>query len=324
MDRRRFLQAAATAMASGAAGCDRLVLLDPRESAELPPVTPTQRFYRYNYRARPELDPATHQMMVSYQGIELGSFGREFLDTLKPVETEQTLQCIGSSPRVQRISNAVWTGLPLREVLEARGIDVPSKAIQIRMTGMDEYHAAIPVTDLDDAPAWLMWGMNGEELPFAHGAPARLLVRGKYGMKAMKWIRELAFVDEPHESYWTERGWDEEAPYRPNTMIVNPIDGLVVERGSTVRFLGTAFAGEDPVVAVDVRIDGGAWEPAEVVYGPGAGIWVLWQYDWLAERGRHTLQVRCTTEGGQTSSEEPGGTDPLLGYDGSMQVMVRA
>ena len=325
MKRRTFLElAGVSSLSQLAVGCDRLVVLEPRENVELEPVSPVGDFYVYSYRSRPDYDAETHEMIIDYRGTELARFGRAFLNTLDPVETEQTLQCIGSSPRVQRISNAIWTGLPLIEVFDALGVEVPAEAVGMRLTGMDDYTAGIPITDLEEAPVWLMWGMNGEELPFEHGAPARLLVRGKYGMKALKWIREFAFVDEAHESYWTQFGWSEEAPYLPNTMIASPLDGVVLDTDGPVRFVGTAFAGEDPVVTVEVRVDGGAWEPAEIDYAPGAGIWALWSYTWMSQRGRHTIQVRCTTASGAMSVEDPLGTNARDGYNGSMEVMVRS
>ena len=323
MQRRTFLELAATAGLT--AGCDRLVVVDPRESVEIPAVSPNGDFYRYQYDGRPSFDAATHLMRVQDGDQLLTQFGRSFLASLDPMETEQTLQCIGSNPRVQRISNAVWTGLPLIDVFDALEVQVPDDAVGMRLVGMDDYTAGIPIEDLYDAPVWLMWGMNGETLPFAHGAPARLLVRGKYGMKALKWIREMAFVREPHESYWTQFGWDEEAPYLPNTLIASPIDGVGLDGDGAVRIVGTAFAGEDPVVAVDYRVDDGPWMPAELDYATGLpGIWVLWAFTWQPVRGRHTLQVRCTTQSGATSVDDPEGTDRLLGYDGSMAITVRA
>ena len=324
MQRRSFLELASTAaFAQLATGCDQLVVVEPRQNPQIPGVTPVGDFYVYSYAPQPEYDAETHEMIVAdIDGTELARFGRTFLNTLEPVETEQTLQCIGSSPRVQRISNAVWSGLTLLEVFDALGVVVPKDAVGLRMTGMDRYTAGIPIDDLTDAPVWMMWGMNGEELSFDHGAPARLLVPGKYGMKALKWIQELAFVTEPHESYWTRFGWSEEAPYLPNTLIASPLDGVTVGGDQPVRFVGTAFAGEDPVVAVEVRIDSGAWLPVELDYAPGAGIWAVWSFVWDPEPGRHTFQFRAITESGAISSENPRGDDQFLGYNGSMQVVV--
>jgi hypothetical protein len=43
----------------------------------------------------------------------------------------------------------------------------------------------------------------------------------------------------------------------------------------------------------------------------------------MAEKGDHTVQVRCTTVSGNRSLELAEGTEPLDGYNGSMTIGVR-
>lgn len=306
-------------------GCDRLVVLDDVGSVHLDPITPIDRFYVYQVGATPTIDAESHEIVVSDEDGELARFDLSFLRTLTPREREHTLECVGANPLVQNIGNAVWRGLPLAEVFDALGVEVPPDAVDLALIGADAYHAGIPVTDLADAPVWLVWEMNGEPLPRAHGAPARLLVPGRYGMKNLKWPAELRFVREPWESFWTPRGWSEPAPYRPNTFVAGPPDGVEVVPGTAVRFVGTAFAGEDPVTSVEFAVDGGAWEPATLDYAPGTpGIWVLWSFTWEARAGDHLVQVRCATASGARSDPSSQGSSPLDGYDGSMQVRIRA
>ncbi|MEN0065015.1 MAG: molybdopterin-dependent oxidoreductase [Myxococcota bacterium] len=322
MQRRQLLSAIGAGSFAALAGCDRLVVLDPEADRELTPITPIGTFYVYQYDAMPEFDPETHVMRVTFEGEELGSLTAADLATVPVLEREQTLQCIGHSPRIVRIGNAVWGGQPLIDIFDGFGIVPPKNAVDLRLEGMDGYDAGVPVTDLYDAPIWLVWQMNGEPLPFEHGAPARLLVPGKYGVKNLKWIREIAFTTSPHASYWTQFGWSEEARYRPNTLIVSPFDGLVLEEGLTVGFVGSAYAGQDPIVAVEVRVDEGEWESAALDYAPGPGIWAVWSWSWRTVPGDHFVQVRCRTASGAVSDEDPRGTDVLMGYDGSMQITV--
>jgi hypothetical protein len=328
VDRRNLLKLAGTAaVARLASGCDKLVLLDDKVYTGLPPITPTDQFYIYACCGMPELDPATHETAVVHDGAgELARFDRAFLESLPAMEKEHTLECIGSTPRIQNIGNALWTGLPLIDVLDALGVDVPASAVGLRLAGMDEYDAGVPIEDLTraDGPIWLVWEMNGERLTPSHGAPARLLVPGKYGMKNLKWLREIAFVDTPHVSWWSTRGgWSEEAPYRPNTMIAVPREGSEIAAGESVLFLGTAYAGRDPVERVEISVDGGGWVDADLDYATGEpDIWVLWSFTWTAVQGDHTLQARCTTASGAQSVLDPEGTDRKKGYDGSMLLNV--
>jgi DMSO/TMAO reductase YedYZ molybdopterin-dependent catalytic subunit len=313
------------------AGCDRLVVLDSSSVLLIDPVTSNEDHYIYSVFPVPDVDPETHQTRVLHEQAELGSFDLGFLSTLPARDKEHTLECIGASPGNLAISNAIWSGLPLREVLDAIGVQVPESAVAMRLVGADKndytgefYHAGLPLSVLTQDPAWLVWQMNGEPVPLVHGGPYRLLVPGRYGIKNVKWLTELAFVEVPHVSFWTERGWDEQALYKPNALVIFPPDQLQVTAGQRLRFAGAAFAGTDPVVQIEISLDGGSWQPATLDYAPGADIWALWSWDWTPGEGEHTLAVRCTTLSGARSHPSPQGTNPWHGYDGSMQITVIA
>ena len=167
---------------------------------------------------------------------------------------------------------------------------------------------------------WLVWKLNGADLPPEHGYPARLLVPGRYGMKNPKWIVEIDFVDEAVIGFWESRGWSNTAEYLPNALVHQPTR-LASYPAGALRVLGTAFAGSDPVTRVDVRVDGGEWQQATLDYAPGADVWTLWHFDWDAEVGTHTVQARCTTASDEQSAG-PEATASLTGFDGSMEVEV--
>ena len=188
-------------------------------------------------------------------------------------------------------------------------------------TGADDYQTSIPIGDLE-TPIWLVWKMNGEPVPTRHGAPARILTPGRYGMKNPKWVTEIRFAKEPFLGFWESRGWSNTAEYRANTYFLSPSASAVLTAGP-VRFLGTAFAGSDPIAHVEVSTDGGEhWADAEITYQNGPDIWTLWAFDWDAVAGDYQIQVRATTESGKKSALEPNGTDAWGGYNGSMQIDV--
>jgi hypothetical protein len=66
---------------------------------------------------------------------------------------------------------------------------------------------------------------------------------------------------------------------------------------------GRAFAGENRVAAVEYRIDGGPWEPAELTGPDLPGAWVRWQFAWTPGVGEHVLRVRATDDRGHTQPE---------------------
>jgi len=311
------------------ASCDRLDVPEgtdtglPEPGDVLPPITSNDDFYVTSCCGTPELDRATWTLTIAddVSGQNVGTLDMATLEAMKAREKEHTLECIGGSPYNRAIGNAIWTGLPLVEIFEAMGIDVPGEAIELQFTGADDYRTSIPITDLD-VPVWLVWKMNGEPLPDRHGGTARILTPGRYGMKNPKWVTEIRFGTKPLLGYWESIGWSNTAEYQANTYFISPSASAVLTAGP-VRFLGTAFAGSDPIARVEVTTDGGeSWTDAEITYQNGPDIWTLWAFDWEAVAGDYTIQVRATTESGKKSALEPSGTNAWGGYNGSMQIDV--
>jgi DMSO/TMAO reductase YedYZ molybdopterin-dependent catalytic subunit len=54
----------------------------------------------------------------------------------------------------------------------------------------------------------LCYEMNGEPLTLEHGAPLRLVITLKYGIKNIKRIGRIRFMDQRPPDYWAERGYD--------------------------------------------------------------------------------------------------------------------
>ena len=293
----------------------------PGDPEPIAPVTPNADFYVTSCCGTPEIDGATWSCLVRADETDI-AFDLAFLEALDARDREHTLECIGAGPTNQAISNAVWSGLPLPEVFEALGVATPDDAVEIVFVSEDGYSTSLPVSDLDK-PVWLVWRMNGVALPAEHGFPARLLVPGRYGMKNPKWIVEMAFSAEPYTGFWEGYGWSETAEYKANALIEAPRRWGVVAAGD-VRVQGTAFAGSDPVVAVQVAVDGGDWADAEIDYSPGGDVWTLWHLDVVLAAGDHVIAVRCETESGAESGESGGSGDGLDGYDGGMEVGVQA
>jgi hypothetical protein len=288
----------------------------------IPAITPNDEHYVTSCCGTPTVDAATWTLQLLDRGVPLVSLDLAALDALPTGDKEHTLECIGAGPRAQRISNAVWTGLPLRDVLAGLGVVVDPDVVALKWTCADGYSSALPVADLD-LPVWLVWRMNGAPIPPEHGFPVRVIVPGRYGMKNPKWVVSLELVDAAYAGFWESRGWSEEAVYRPNTFIRHPAEDEALAAG-VVRVAGTAYAGSDPVVAVDVRVDGGPWWPATLEYAPGVpDVWCLWSFTTFLLPGQRTVEARCTTASGQQSVPSEEVVRDLTGYNGSMSVTWR-
>lgn len=323
--RRHWLKGAAAAFA--ATGCDRLDIdVQPKPGGfatadGVAAITPNAGFYVYQYGGRPEVDLATWTCPLRVGDEVRATLDVSVLEGFTPIEIEHTLQCIGGNPRNALISNAVWGGLPFEEVLAQLGVTVPDTTLEIIFRGADDYDTSIPFTDLEDERIWLVWEMNGEPLPPAHGAPCRFLVIGRYGTKNVKWPVEVTFTPQPFVGYWEGFNWSADATYQVNGFIFNPLEGSLQDDG--VRIFGTAHAGSDPIERVDITFDDGqTWEPTTLTYSPGANRWTLWDYVLSGRSGEVTARIRVTAgSGAQTTTHE--NLDQLDGYDGGMQVVFR-
>lgn len=309
------------AAASLLPACDRLVLPPADTLTEIPPISTWETFYRYSYSTSPTVDTAMWSCTIEDRGTEVARIDLAYIEGLTPMAFEHTLQCIGSSPRLQNIDNAVFGGVPLADVLDDLGVTIDSSIVELAFEGVDGYHDSFPIEDLDQ-PVWLVWELNGEALHDFHGLPCRLIVPGRYGIKNVKWPVAFRLVDEPYIGYWQERDWEKDGTYKANAFIKSPPNLASVARGEVVILLGTAYAGEDPITRVEVTFDdGGSWEDAILDYAPGPNIWTLWRFEWTPDkRGRQRVRTRVTTESGATSVADPGGTNRLNGYDGGMEI----
>jgi DMSO/TMAO reductase YedYZ molybdopterin-dependent catalytic subunit len=72
---------------------------------------------------------------------------------------------------------------------------------QAYFVGLDSASALHPQT-------LLCYEMNGADLTGAHGAPLRLVIPVKYGIKNIKRIGEITYTNERPEDYWANEGYD--------------------------------------------------------------------------------------------------------------------
>lgn len=309
-----------------ASGCES-VIVDvenkiPLDESGIEPISTNDRFYVYQCCGQPELDPESWEMAILVDGVEVARIDRDYFDTLEPIELEHTLQCIGGNPRNPLINNSVWGGLPFIDILDDLGVDVPPATVDLKFVGADDYHTGVPVEDLVEERMWLVWQMNGQPLPFDHGAPCRFLVQNRYGTKNVKWPVTVDLLPREYRGYWELTGWSDEATYRQNGFILQPVDGTVLYRdvGDVVEMYGTAHAGSDPVTRVEITFDDGAsWEDVDVYYSPGANIWTLWKYVIESPSGSYEARIRVTTQSGKVTNG-PDGTGQSAGYDGGMRI----
>jgi DMSO/TMAO reductase YedYZ molybdopterin-dependent catalytic subunit len=152
----------------------------------------------------------------------------------------------------------------------------------------------------------LVWKMNGEPLPKAHGMPVRVIVPGLYGIKNVKWLTKLTVTDEDYQGYWQEREWTDDATIKTSSVIKEPGKRGVLSAGPT-EIRGYAFAGDRGISKVEVSTDGGdTWGEARLTENPSPNgfSWVFWGMPWVPVEGTYTLVCRATDGEGTLQTEE--------------------
>lgn len=287
-----------------------------------PYLTPNDSFFLIDTAlAVPDLDRASWSLDID--GLVERPLTLSYGDLLdrRLVERIITIGCVSNEVGGPYIGTATWLGVPLRDLLDEVG--VLDEATQVFSTSVDGWTCGFPVADaFDGRDALVAIGMNGEALPRDHGYPARLVVPGLFGyVSATKWLRRITLTTWDDEGYWVPRGWSREAPVKTQSRIGTPVDGSRVQSGP-VDIAGVAWAMSRGIDAVEVRIDDGTWQQAELGVEATADAWRQWRLRWTATTGEHTITVRATDGAGEVQTAERSRVDPD-GATGHHSVRVR-
>jgi hypothetical protein len=88
-----------------------------------------------------------------------------------------------------------------------------------------------------------------------------------------------------------------------SSRIDTPRSGTPVTAG-TVPIAGMAWAQTTGIQSVEVSIDDGDWQQANLSTPVNADTWVQWWLEWQAEAGTHYVTVRATDKNGQVQIED--------------------
>jgi DMSO/TMAO reductase YedYZ molybdopterin-dependent catalytic subunit len=266
--------------------------------------------------------------------LECAGNGRALFDPTIP----------GEKWNLGAVSTAEWTGVPLRDVLRLAGVS--SAAREVVFKGADggavEGHAepirferSLALADALDEDVLLAYAMNGDPLPIEHGFPLRLIVPGWYAVAAVKWLTEIVLIEAPFSGHyqtdkyqyeWTRGGETVREPVtlqQVRALITEPAAGADVPRGQTV-IRGVAWSGAAPIERVDVRLNGGDWQPAHLVGDSRRHGWRWWELiAHFDEPGEVTCVARATDRAGRTQPAQAEWNRLGYGNNAVQQVPIR-
>src|SRR4051794_21909895 len=357
LDRRRFLAAGGVAVgvAALAGGGGRLLqrrfdVADARDGLILPgPASPapalaagadlarqvdgvtplftaTRDFYRVDTAITvPQIRPAGYALSLS------GMFDRERTYSLQDlfdrgdlIERDLTLTCVSNEVGGRLAGTARWLGVPLGAFLRENGVRPGSTQLVCR--SVDGMTIGAPTrAALDTGDAMLALGMNGEPLPVEHGFPVRMVIPGLYGyVSACKWLTSIeATTFEAFSPYWEQRGWTAQAPIKVASRIDTPAPLRTFPAGRR-PIAGVAWAQTRGIAGVEVQVDGGPWQPAQLSPATDADLWRQWVLPYDFGTGTHTVTARVTAADGEAQTSDraspfPNGSSGLH----SIQVVAR-
>ncbi|GAA2293828.1 sulfite oxidase-like oxidoreductase [Actinomadura luteofluorescens] len=123
---------------------------------------------------------------------------RELLDL--PFETPHVdIHCVTKWSKL----GTDWQGVSLDVLLE----DVETAADFALVSSYGGYTTNLPLEDLLNGQAWIVYRYDGEDLAPEHGGPVRLLVPHLYFWKSAKWLRGIDLLTENEPGFWETAGY---------------------------------------------------------------------------------------------------------------------
>ncbi|WP_082596924.1 sulfite dehydrogenase [Pseudovibrio sp. POLY-S9] len=251
-------------------------------------ITPNGLCFERHHGGAAHIDPAQHRLMIN------GLVDKELVFTMEdilrfPRENRiYFLECAANSGMEWRgaqlngcqfthgmIHNVMYTGVPLRLLLEEAGLKTNAKWLMPEGADASAMTRSIPLQKaLDDC--LVAFKMNGEALRPEQGYPLRLVVPGWEGNMWIKWLRRIEVGDEPwHHREETSKYTDlmENGKARRFTwemdcksIITNPSpQAPILHKSGHTVLTGLAWSGRGTIPRVDITLDGGKnWHAARM------------------------------------------------------------
>jgi DMSO/TMAO reductase YedYZ molybdopterin-dependent catalytic subunit len=289
-------------------------------------ITPQELFFVRDHFSEPEL--SLHTWRLNIEGRVAHPLELSFADLLESPgrNLEAVLECAGNPAGGSAVSNGVWEGVPLANILERAGAETGS--IAVLLEGADTgrvmedtpdlpYSRLVPFSKCVGRESLIAFKLNNRFLARKNGFPARALFAGWYGMDSVKWLRRIVVLGPSDNA----PGFEASGISRIyNRILKNPTGETKVARltelqvksaiawpagrarlpAGTHMIRGFAWTGAGTVQRVEISTDGGqTWAHTHLASPPRPFSWVRWEYAWSAAPGDHVLVSRATDDAGR-------------------------
>jgi len=337
----------ALAAGHGIEGKDGLTLLNDRPlNAETPAhllddaITPTPRHFIRNNGLEPfDTDASTWTLTVDgFVDTPLEMTIAELRERFEVVTMALTIECGGNGRSffdppasgnqwtVGAVACSEWTGVRLKDVLEAAGVQdnvvyTAHYGADVHLSGDPDrlpLSRGLPISKAMTDNVLIAFEQNGAPLHIHNGAPLRLVVPGWPGSCSHKWLTRIELRDVVHDgpkmtgqsyrvpAYKVAPGQEvpdedfviiERMPVK--SLITFPESGTEISGGTEVR--GHAWSGDRWITAVDVSTDfGTTWHRADLDAPVNDGAWQNWRINLsLPNAGYYEVWARATDSEGE-------------------------
>ncbi|MEL6675674.1 MAG: sulfite oxidase, partial [Bacteroidota bacterium] len=221
-----------------------------------------------------------------------------------------------------------WTGVRLKEVLEAVGLK--SDAVYIGYYGADTHLSGdpdkvvisrgVPLFKAMEEESLIAWEINGKPLPLMNGFPLRLVFGGWPASTSGKWLKRIVVRNKVHDGP-KMGGQSYRVPCKPvapgtkvadedmciiesmpvKSLITYPKTGGLLSKSRSLEIRGKAWAGDRSISEMEVSIDFGAsWQKARLQAPANRLAWQSWRTTVnFPEKGYYEVWARATDSAGQ-------------------------
>ncbi|WP_234819377.1 sulfite dehydrogenase [Sinorhizobium meliloti] len=307
-------------------------------------ITPSDLHYERSHSGAPDLDPATHRLLVHGMVRRSLVFNVDDLKAMPSISRTAFLECTGNgwenwkkadeNVTVQNthglVSTNEWTGVPLKFLVDLVGKDRGSTWMLAEGGDAAAVARSIPLTDEILSEAFVAYGQNGEPLRPAHGFPMRLIMPGFEGNLNIKWLRRLEFGDRPWMTRWETARYTQlqangkaiqfQLRMDTNSVITSPSGTMVIKPGYN-RLTGLAWSGHGKITGVEISTDGAkTWKAAQLNLPALPKAQTRFQMDWVWDGKPTKIVSRSTDDKGNVQPDRKSfiaavGTNALFHYN---------
>lgn len=291
-------------------------------------ITPNGLHFERHHNGVPDIDPSTHSLLIDGLVKTPLRFTMEALKRYPQQSRICFIECGGNSNSSWRsqpiqtaasyahglVSNAEWTGVPVKYLLQEAGIQPEARWVIAEAADGASLNVSIPLEKLLDDALFALY-QNGERLRPENGYPLRLLLPGWEGIANVKWLRQLRLTTAPVMSR------DETAQYTDlmpdgtarqfsfemaaKSLITSPSHGMTLtDNPGIYQLTGLAWSGRGKITRVEVSADGGEnWVDAELHQPVLSKAFTRFSLPWQWQGQYAVLQSRATDETGYTQPD---------------------